>query len=82
MTLEEELREGGRFGDGCTCVQCRGADRIRELEAALSACQIECHHLHHCKHEYHGHDVPCPVEARINALLAPAVPSPQASDGK
>src|ERR1700753_3282632 len=47
-------------------------ERNQKLEAALSACQIECHNLSHRKGEYHGHDVPCPVEARINALLTPA----------
>lgn len=38
MTLEEELREGGEYGDGCKCLQCMAADRIRELEAALDEC--------------------------------------------
>jgi hypothetical protein len=41
MTLEEEeeLREGGEFGDGCTCVNCRAADRIRELESERDSLQ-------------------------------------------
>lgn len=40
MTLEEELREGGSFGDGCICVACRAADRIRSLEAELHNTQL------------------------------------------
>lgn len=50
----------------------RAADRIAQLESALSACHIECQHLSHRKGEYHGFDVECPVEKRINALLTPA----------
>lgn len=50
--LEDELREGGGPDDGCTCLQCRAANRISKLEAMLSrtAKQIQLsvgyRHLH------------------------------------
>jgi hypothetical protein len=44
-------------------------ERIRQLEAALRKCSIDCGDLDHTKAEYHKSGQPCPVVAHINSLL-------------
>ena len=75
----KELTHGHKWGERWNGLLFLARELERELSAANSRAveakeetlriirllPLDCEHLHHSKHEYHNHGIPCPVEKRI-----------------